>query len=70
MTRADRIHAALVELAQHGVINPDYYSSSPGGARRWVFTPTGFSERALTTSQIEDFILGARAALAAQKATS
>lgn len=64
MTRQQRIHAALDNLEAWGVIAPGHYSWSGGDRRKWVFTPAGHSERSLTTSQVEDFILGADAALA------
>lgn len=66
MNRHERIRTALTHLASLGVVNPDYYSHGGMPGKRWVFTPTGFSERALTTSGIEDFILGATAALNAR----
>lgn len=45
----------------------DWYAYSPGnGTTKWVFTPRGYGERSLSTSQVEDFILGAMAAINAR----
>jgi len=66
MSRPERIRAALRELEAAGVVR-DVWAHNANG-RKWVFTPAGHSERSLTTSQVEDFILGARAALAAKHA--
>jgi hypothetical protein len=59
--RIDLIAQRLDELEARGVIG-DWYTGTPNG-RKWVFSPCGFAERSLTTAQVEDFILGAQAAL-------
>lgn len=62
MTRHEIIRRRMAELEARGVIR-DAYTYRPGTGLKWVFTPRGFAERSLTTSQVEDFILGAFAAL-------
>lgn len=68
MTRHQRIIRDMTQLARLGVIEPDMYTQGDMPGVRWNFVPTGFSERSLTTSQVEDFILGAMAALNAWEA--
>jgi hypothetical protein len=52
----------LTKLERQGIIRDVLvHGQMPG--RRWVFTPKGFAERSFTTSQVEDFILGAKAVL-------
>ena len=60
--RHERIHCELSQLAQSGVIGPEWYSQGHMPGVRWLVVPSGHTERALTTSGIEDFILGAKAA--------
>ena len=68
MNRKDRIRAQMTYLERHGVIEPGQ-SYTQGGmpGLRWTFVPCGFSARSLTTSGVEDFILGANAALSAAR---
>jgi hypothetical protein len=64
LSRKGRIRAQMNHLEQLGVIVPGQsYTQGQMPGLRWTFTPCGFTERSLTTSQIEDFILGANAAL-------
>lgn len=64
MTRHDRIYNQMARLEALGVIVPGQsYTQGQMPGLRWTFTPCGFTERSLTTSQVEDFILGANAAL-------
>ncbi len=64
MTRKDRIRNQMKHLEQHGIIQTAYtYAPGDRYGTRWVFTPCGYTERSLSTSQIEDFILGAYAAM-------
>lgn len=63
MTRRDNIRASLTDLESRGVIRPGSYAYGTGNGLKWVFEPCGHAERSLTTSQVEDFILGARAAI-------
>jgi hypothetical protein len=64
MTRVERIERQLTELERRGVIRPDWYTGGGeprGNRRRWMFTPVGFTERALSTAEVELFILGTEA---------
>lgn len=58
--RHNCIRRQLAWLEQRGVIK-DVWGHSMSG-KKWCFTPNGYSERSLTTSQVEDFIMGAMAA--------
>jgi hypothetical protein len=57
-TRHALICHQLRELERESVIR-DWYSYHPGTGTRWILTPYGYGERSLTTSQVEDFIMGA-----------
>lgn len=60
VSRKQRIHDKLAMFEQLGIIRDvTVHGSMPG--LRWVFTPAGHSERALSTSEVEDFILGVEA---------
>jgi hypothetical protein len=64
MTRIERIRVHIQHLTELGVIVPGQsYRQSNMPGLRWTFTPCGFTERCLTTSEMETFILGANAAL-------
>ena len=66
MSRKDRIRAQMAHLEQLGIIESGQsYTQGQMPGLRWTFVPCGFSARSLTTSGVEDFILGAHAALAA-----
>jgi hypothetical protein len=62
MNRHERIRQQLDWLVTEGVIT-DWSAQGQMPGKRWHIIPCGYSERALTTSGIEDFILGACAAL-------
>jgi hypothetical protein len=67
MKRYDIIYQQLEKLTELGVVQ-DYLmvqSNMPG--KRWHIIPKGFAERAYSTSEIEIFILGTHAAIAAGK---
>lgn len=68
MTRHERIRQRLARFTELGVIRPDSYTYRPGDGRvRWNVVPAGFTERSFLTSEVEDFILGADAALNARR---
>lgn len=50
----------MARMEDLGVIEPGQ-SYTQGGmpGLRWTFVPAGFTERSLSTSQMEDFLLGA-----------
>lgn len=60
--RHQRIRNKLALFHKLGIITDGYVQSMMPG-KRWHIIPFGFSERAYTTSQIEDFILGVETAL-------
>jgi len=62
MSRHDRIRQKLIKFEKLGIIVDSYVQSMMPG-KRWHIIPYGYSERAYTTSQIEDFILGVETAL-------
>lgn len=66
--RKNRIRAQMTRLEELGVIEPgqSYIQGGMPGLR-WTFVPCGYSARSLTTSGVEDFILGAQAALNARQ---
>lgn len=61
--RKERIYNKLKTLATMGVIREDLMVQGNMPGIRWIFTPTGFGERAMTTNEVEWFIIGAEAAL-------
>ena len=68
MSRKDRIRAQMAHLEQLGIIESGQsYTQGQMPGLRWTFVPCGFSARSLTTSGVEDFILGANAALSAAR---
>lgn len=62
MTRHDRIRSQLNYLEGLGIIS-EWYTQSQMPGKRWLFTPCGMSERSLSTTEVEEFINGAQAAL-------
>lgn len=70
-SRKRRIRNQMTQLEQLGIIE-EGQSYTQGGmpGLRWNFVPCGFTERSLTTSQVEDFILGAQAVLNRQRGTT
>lgn len=62
MSRHDRIRQKLIKFEKLGIIVDSCVQSMMPG-KRWHIIPYGYSERAYTTSQIEDFILGVETAL-------
>ena len=63
MTRHASIRLRMKRMEELGVIVPGQ-SYTQGGmpGLRWTFVPAGHTERSLSTSQMEDFLLGAEAA--------
>lgn len=59
MTRQERVARRLDAAVVAGAVQPGWYRAHG----RWLITPAGFSERSLTTPQLEDFLLGVEAAL-------
>lgn len=62
MNRKERIRVGLNRLEKIGVVSEIQIQSSMPGLR-WTLTPRGYSTRAMTSNEIEWFILGANAAL-------
>ena len=61
--RHERIRASLTYLATLGVIGTGWYSQGQMPGKRWHVEPMGYSQRAMTTNEIEWFIMGAYAVI-------
>ena len=60
MNRKQRIYQALLRMEKSGVISDLMVQGSMPGLR-WTFTPAGYSTRAMTTNDVEWFIIGVNA---------
>ena len=60
--RKERIYSRLLFFVEQKIIRDELVVHGQMPGIRWVIGPNGYSERAMTTSEIECFILGVEAA--------
>jgi hypothetical protein len=59
--RKERIYARLKALTALGIIQDDLMVQGQMPGLRWTFTPCGYGTRAMTTNDVEWFLIGASA---------
>ena len=56
--RKARIYARLLSYAEEGIIRDDLVVQGSMPGIRWIFSPVGYSGRAMTTNEVEWYIMG------------
>jgi hypothetical protein len=59
--RKERIYSKLQQFIRDGVIQDDLVIQNQMPGIRWTFTPCGYSTRAMSTNDVEWFIIGVEA---------